>query len=294
MRTISSPATSSPAELTTVPLTTPPPVTTKQSDSINQQAPVVSSFSQPHKPSSSEMVTEPQLSVQLEDDYSIHPVVKPDKPPVEEVVTATNPYRLSAQQQKKPMFPASPFMSASQPAMPTPSRTMAASSSVIPPSSSPMPPTSNIVPPIQQGAPPIQQGAPPTQQGVPPSVVTHDIGIPPVRPHWFYKRAGEDHWTPFSFLDSNRLESQYLLPRDPQQGDEVTIATDGGRYDVKFYERKRHAIYWEEECCPVQRCTWFYRTESDRWLQPYEEAIAQQLEASNVYVYRIQCVIVAV
>ena len=72
----------------------------------------------------------------------------------------------------------------------------------------------------------------------------------------------------------------------------MTIATDGGRYDVKFYERKRYAIYWEEECCPVQRCTWFYRTESDRWLQPYEEAIAQRLEVSNVY--RIHCVIVAV
>ena len=273
MRTISSPATSSPAELTTVPLTTPPPVTTKQSDSISQQVPVISSFSQPQKPPGSEMLTEPKLSVQPEDDYSIHPLVKPDKPPGE-VAVAANPYRLSAQQQKKPIFPASPFMSPSQPTMAAPPRTMPAPSSVIPPSSLPMPPASSVAPPFQRGAPPIQQGAPP-------SVVTHNAGIPPVRPHWFYKRTGEDHWTPFSFLDSNKLESQYLLPRGPQQGDEVIVATDGGRYDVKFYERMRYAIYWKEDSCPVRRCTWFYHTESDRWLQPYEEEIAQQLEVSS-------------
>ena len=273
MRAVSSPATNSPAELTTVSLTTPPPVTTKQEDSIGTS--VVSSFSQPQKPQGSGVITEPQLSVQSEEDnYLIHPVVKPDKPVATAEVAAANPYRLSAQQQKKPMFPASPFMSPSQPAMTAPSTTTAVTSSVIPPSSSPMPPVSNVA------APPIQQGAPPTQQGTPPRVVMQDASIPPVRPHWFYKRAGEDHWTPFSFLDSNKLENQFLIPHDPQQEDEVIIATDGGRYDVKFYKRLRCAIYWEEEPCPVRRCTWFYRTESDRWLQPYEEAIAQRLEVS--------------
>ena len=114
---------------------------------------------------------------------------------------------------------------------------------------------------------------------VQPVTVPTDNSVPPVRAHWFYKRSGEDHWTPFSCVDSGRLEQQFLTPHDQQQK-EVIIPTDGGRYDVNFRQRIRQAIYWDEEPCPVRRCTWFYRTEADRWLQPYEESISKLLEVS--------------
>jgi len=290
MRTISTPATTdiTSAELTNVPLNSPPPGTKDEIDnsavSNTQQQVPISTASQPllQMPTLSDKLSEPQLSSQpQEDDYPIQPVVKTDtpvaKPPMMgDPAAAANPYRLSAQQQKKPTFPATPYM-----ASPQPVTTMANQKPSFGPSMasvSPLPPASQ-----SYSAPPMatQQHPMTTQQQhpVPHAMVsTADNTVPPVRPHWFYKRCGEDHWTPFSCVDSAKLEQQFLMLRDQQQQNEVVVPTDGGRYDVNFRQRIRQAIYWHEEACPVRRCTWFYRAESDRWLQPYEEPISKLLE----------------
>ena len=304
MRTVSSPAAAdiTSAELTTVPLNSPPPSSKDETDSTPmssklQQVPV-SSASQPllHTPAAliSENRSDPQLSTRpQEDDYPIQPVVKTDtpvaKPPmVGDPSVSANPYRLSAQQQKKPMFPPSPYLSTPQ----TATTTAGQGPSFAPP---PTASTSSSLPPASQnyGAPPMAtQQHPVTMQQHPAMTQQHPMtmlqhaatptGIPPVRPHWFYKRAEEDHWTPFSCVDSARLEHQFLNPRDQQE--EIILPTDGGRYDVKFKERIRQAIYWKEELCPVRRCTWFYRSELDRWLQPYEENVSNLLEVSSFVV----------
>ena len=299
MRAVSSPATTdiTSAELTNVPLNSPPPSTKDETDTVvvsnaQQQAPTVTSVSQPllQMPSLSDKRSDPQLLTQpQEDDYPIQPVVKTDtplaKPPMMgDPAASANPYRLSAQQQKKPMFPPSPYLSSSQTATTTANQ----GPSFAPP---PMVSASSSLPTASQnfGAPPMatqqhpmtaQQHPTMTQQH-PASITTAPTardGVPSVRPHWFYKRTGEDHWTPFSCVDSARLEQQFMTPHDQQE--EIILPTDGGRYDVKFKQRVRQAIYWKEEACPVRRCTWFYRTESDRWLQPYEENVSKLLEVS--------------
>ena len=43
----------------------------------------------------------------------------------------------------------------------------------------------------------------PTRQGPLPSIV-------PVQPHWFYLRAGERYWFPFSIIDSMKLEEEFI------------------------------------------------------------------------------------
>ncbi|KAI1882549.1 hypothetical protein AGOR_G00251890 [Albula goreensis] len=67
----------------------------------------------------------------------------------------------------------------------------------------------------------------------------------PVRPHWFYRRhdSTKDTWLPFSWTDSHRLEEAYQAG---EQGGEVVVATEGGRYDVKLKERTRSAVYWDQ------------------------------------------------
>lgn len=301
MRTVSSPATTdiTSTELTTVPLNSPPATKENETDNViggntQHQVPIISSASQPllQMPTLSDKQSDPQLSTQpQEDDYPIQPMVTTNtpvaKPPmVGDPAAAANPYRLSAQQQKKPMFPASPFLSSPQTATTTPNQGPS-----LPPSSSMTSAPSQMPPPASQGhsAPPMAtqqypmtmgQQHPMTMQQHPVPLATVPSSIPPVRPHWFYKRTGDDHWTPFSCIDSAKLEQQFLIPRDQQE--EVIIPTDGGRYDVKFYQRVRQTVYWHEELCPVQRCTWFYRTESDRWLQPYDENTSKLLEVSSL------------
>lgn len=320
MRTVSSPATTdiSSAELSNVPLNSPPAATKDEKNivatgSTQQQVPAITSVSEPllQMPTLSDKRSDPQLSTQpKEDDYPIHPVVKTDTPvakpppPTGDPAATANPYRLSAQQQKKPMFPSSPYLSSPQTA------TTIASQG---PSFAPPPMTSALssFPPASQnyGPPPMAtqqqhlmatqqhpmatQQHPMTTQQHPMATQQHPVplgtvpmannGVSPVRPHWFYKRTGEDHWTPFSCTDSAKLEQHFLTPRDQQQQEEIVVPTDGGRYDVKFHQRIRQAIYWQEDLCPVRRCTWFFRTESDRWLQPYEENVSKLLEVSSQY-----------
>ena len=301
MRAVSSPATTdvTSAELTTIPLNSPPPGAKGEASNApvggtQQQVPIFTSASQPllQTPTLSDKRSVPQLSTQpQEDDYPIQPVVKTDtpvaKPPsMKDPAVTANPYRLSAQQQKKPMFPSSPYLSS-----PQSTATVASQGpSFMPPPMASAP--SSLPPPASQsyGAPPMatqqQQHHHPAMQQHPAALgtaPTANNGLAPVRPHWFYKRTGEDHWTPFSCVDSARLEQHFLTPRDQQQQEEIVIPTDGGRYDVKFHQRVRQAIFWEEDVCPVRRCTWFYRTDSDRWLQPYEENVAKLLEVSPLY-----------
>lgn len=74
-------------------------------------------------------------------------------------------------------------------------------------------------------------------------------------------------------MDSMRLEEALRSGKVSNQ-----IPTDGGRYDVILSERKRSAVYWEEEPNAIRRCTWFYKREGDNRYVPYEENFAQKLE----------------
>jgi len=62
---------------------------------------------------------------------------------------------------------------------------------------------------------------------------------------------------------------------DPEN---VTVRTDGGRYDVQLYDRLRAAVYWEEEETEVRRCTWFYKGDNDSRFVPYSEDFSDKLE----------------
>lgn len=71
------------------------------------------------------------------------------------------------------------------------------------------------------------------------------------------------------------LLSPLLVQPDPEN---VTIRTDGGRYDVQLYDRLRNAVYWEEEPAEVRRCSWFYKGDSDSRFVPYSEEFSDKLE----------------
>uniref|UniRef100_A0A8D2MQI9 DDHD domain-containing protein n=1 Tax=Zonotrichia albicollis TaxID=44394 RepID=A0A8D2MQI9_ZONAL len=58
----------------------------------------------------------------------------------------------------------------------------------------------------------------------------------------------------------------------------VVVPTSGGRYDVHLRERRRVAVYWEEEAAEVRRCTWFYKGDKDNKFIPYSEAFSEELE----------------
>lgn len=83
--------------------------------------------------------------------------------------------------------------------------------------------------------------------------------------------ASKSEWTPFSAIDSQRLQ-QCL-----ETGTTV-CASNGGRYDVHLQQRRRVPVYWEATGEEVRRCSWFYRG-SDSRLVPYEEDVAERLEA---------------
>uniref|UniRef100_A0AAQ6IRS8 SEC23 interacting protein n=1 Tax=Anabas testudineus TaxID=64144 RepID=A0AAQ6IRS8_ANATE len=134
---------------------------------------------------------------------------------------------------------------------------------------------------------------PPTQIQAPPPPATTAGAIVPagpmmpynynvyeaVQPHWFYCKQVESKsvWLPFSIIDSIQLEETYnSVQPDPEN---VIIRTDGGRYDVQLYDRMRTAVYWEEEPTEVQRCTWFYKGDTDSRFTPYSEEFSDKLEA---------------
>ncbi|KAJ8395910.1 hypothetical protein AAFF_G00027930 [Aldrovandia affinis] len=99
----------------------------------------------------------------------------------------------------------------------------------------------------------------------------------PVRPYWFYhcRDHTKDSWLPFSWEDSRMLEEAHQAG---EQGGEVVVATEGGRYDVRLTERTRHAVYWEQAPTEVRRCTWFYKGDKDSQYTPYPEDFSRSLE----------------
>ncbi|NWW45442.1 DDHD2 Phospholipase, partial [Pedionomus torquatus] len=60
--------------------------------------------------------------------------------------------------------------------------------------------------------------------------------------------------------------------------EDVVVPTSGGRYDVHLRQRRRVAVYWEEEVSEVRRCTWFYKGDKDNKYIPYSEAFSEELE----------------
>lgn len=63
---------------------------------------------------------------------------------------------------------------------------------------------------------------------------------------------------------------------------------DGERYDVRVKERKRYAVYWEQNPTEVRRCTWFYKGDKDTRFMPYSEDFSKNLEVAMQTMF-IQC-----
>ncbi|KAL0979314.1 hypothetical protein UPYG_G00183540 [Umbra pygmaea] len=98
----------------------------------------------------------------------------------------------------------------------------------------------------------------------------------PVKPHWFYIRCVEskEQWLPFSREDSDRLEQASSTAGK----EEVVVAVEGDRYDVKVLERRKYAVYWDQAPAEVRRCTWFFKGDKDARYVPYPEDFSTRLE----------------
>ncbi|XP_043106501.1 phospholipase DDHD2 [Puntigrus tetrazona] len=101
----------------------------------------------------------------------------------------------------------------------------------------------------------------------------------PIQHHWFYNQQVDfkDSWQPFSREDSQRLEDAYAQVGKNEK-DEVVVATDGRRYDVRLRERKRYSVYWEQKPAEVRRCSWFHKGSKDMTYTPYSEELSDFLE----------------
>uniref|UniRef100_A0A672S0X2 DDHD domain containing 2 n=1 Tax=Sinocyclocheilus grahami TaxID=75366 RepID=A0A672S0X2_SINGR len=112
-----------------------------------------------------------------------------------------------------------------------------------------------------------------------PDVLSMNVVEPyePVQHHWFYNQQvdSKDSWQPFSREDSQRLEDAYM---GKCEKDEVVVATDGRRYDVRLRERKRYSVYWEQKPAEVKRCSWFHKDSKDMTYTPYSEELSDILE----------------
>ncbi|XP_059473990.1 proline-rich protein 36-like [Neocloeon triangulifer] len=124
-----------------------------------------------------------------------------------------------------------------------------------------------------------------------PVTATHNMPLdgnaPPYAPvtfHWFFKQIIEtkEMWCPFSKKDSSSLEAAFLAGEQDR-----VVATDGGRYDVNVFLRKRVPIYWDQPPNEVRRCSWFYKNPLDSSSYPYEESFASKLEEEyrSAYLY---------
>lgn len=67
--------------------------------------------------------------------------------------------------------------------------------------------------------------------------------------------------------------------------DEVVVATEGGRYDVRLKERRRYAIYWDQPPSEVRRCSWFHKGSKEMYFTPYTEEISDLLEVRVDFLY---------
>lgn len=63
--------------------------------------------------------------------------------------------------------------------------------------------------------------------------------------------------------------------------DELVVATDGRRYDVRVRERKRYSVYWEQKPTEVRRCSWFHKGSKDMTYTPYSEELSDFLEVRH-------------
>ncbi|GAA6096996.1 phospholipase DDHD2 [Tachysurus ichikawai] len=105
---------------------------------------------------------------------------------------------------------------------------------------------------------------------------TEPVPYIPVPHHWFYKKTtdGKDLWKPFSTEDSQMLEEAHTRG----SGDEVVVATGGGRYDVRLKERRCYAVFWDHDPSEVRRCSWFHKGNKEMHFTPYTEEISEMLE----------------
>uniref|UniRef100_A0A665TP22 SEC23 interacting protein n=1 Tax=Echeneis naucrates TaxID=173247 RepID=A0A665TP22_ECHNA len=137
---------------------------------------------------------------------------------------------------------------------------------------------SEIPPPMQIQAPPPAATTAGAMVPAGPMMAYNYNVYEPVQPHWFYCKQVESKsiWLPFSIIDSLQLEETYnSVQPDPEN---VIVRTDGGRYDVQLYDRRRTAVYWEEEPTEVRRCTWFFKGDTDSRFIPYSEEFSDKLE----------------
>lgn len=63
--------------------------------------------------------------------------------------------------------------------------------------------------------------------------------------------------------------------------DEVVVATEGRRYDVRLRERKRYSVYWEQKPAEIRRCSWFHKGSKDTTYTPYSEELSDLLEVRH-------------
>jgi len=69
------------------------------------------------------------------------------------------------------------------------------------------------------------------------------------------------------------------------QGQSVgLVSVDGGRYDVDVEQRVRRPVYWDECYSHVCRCSWFYRSDIDSRMVPYDEEFATRLEVCSMFI----------
>uniref|UniRef100_A0A673WD39 DDHD domain containing 2 n=1 Tax=Salmo trutta TaxID=8032 RepID=A0A673WD39_SALTR len=102
----------------------------------------------------------------------------------------------------------------------------------------------------------------------------------PVQHHWFHCEQQvdcKDSWFPFSREDSPRLEEAHKHGGTRGE-DEMVVATEGRRFDVRLKERRRYAVYWEQPPSEVRRCSWFHKGDKDISYTPYPEHTSLVLE----------------
>ncbi|CAF1147359.1 unnamed protein product [Rotaria sp. Silwood1] len=117
---------------------------------------------------------------------------------------------------------------------------------------------------------------PNTSTTVPINVESERHDYSQIQPYWFYskKSQGRVTWIPFSLTDVRRLDEAYAQ-------NQVTIATNGNRYDVNLVERIRTPVYWTDEPNEIRRSKWFYLPEHESRFIPFDEQMNETLE--NLY-----------
>uniref|UniRef100_A0AAZ3RMG7 C20G8.02-like WWE domain-containing protein n=1 Tax=Oncorhynchus tshawytscha TaxID=74940 RepID=A0AAZ3RMG7_ONCTS len=105
----------------------------------------------------------------------------------------------------------------------------------------------------------------------------------PVEHHWFHCEQQvdcKDSWFPFNREDSSRLEEAHKHG-ETRGVEEMVVATEGRRFDVRLKERRRYAVYWEQPPSEVRRCSWFHKGDKDISYTPYPEHTSLILEVGH-------------